>query len=48
MDVIPMAPDFAVLCLHEQEFEVIWGTQILGNACLAHRFFPQHIAFLTA
>src|SRR5262245_2040965 len=47
MDMIGMAPDFAVLCLHQQEFEVIWRSQVLGNACLAHRFFPKHIAFLT-
>src|SRR5712692_7255716 len=47
MDVIAMAPDFAVLCLHQQEFEVIRCAQVLGDACLAHSFFPKHIAFLT-
>jgi hypothetical protein len=34
--VIGLAPDFAVLCLHQQEFEVIWCSQVLGNAGLAH------------
>src|SRR5712691_6664825 len=47
MDMIGMAPHFAVLCLHQQEFEVIWRSQVLGNPCLAHRIFPKHIAFLT-
>src|SRR5258708_38475891 len=47
MDMIGTAPDFAVLCLHQEEFEVIWCSQVLGNACLTHSFFPQHIAFLT-
>src|SRR5262249_17737296 len=37
---------FAILCLHQQKFEIIWGSQILRNSCLAHRFFPQNVSLL--
>src|SRR5436309_14334699 len=47
MDVIGMPPHLAVLRLHQQEFEIIWCSQILGNASLAHCIIPKHIAFLT-
>jgi hypothetical protein len=46
MNPIGAAAEFAILRLHEQEFEIIWGSQILGNSRLAHRFFPEDVPLL--
>ncbi len=46
MNPIGAAAEFAILRLHQQEFEIIRGSQILGNSRLSHGFFPQHGALL--
>lgn len=46
MNPIGAAAEFAILRLHQQEFEIIRGSQILGNSRLAHGFFPQNIPLL--
>src|SRR3989442_8980230 len=46
MNPIGTAAEFAILRLHQQEFEIIWGSQILRNSCLAHRFFPEDVPLL--
>ena len=46
MNPIGVAADFSILCLHQEEFEVIRGSQILGNSRLAHCFFPQNVPLL--
>src|ERR1700694_4679942 len=46
MNPIGVAADLAILRLHQQEFEVIWGSQVLRDTCLTHRFFPEDISLL--
>lgn len=46
MNPIGAAAEFAILRLHEQEFEIIRGSQILENPRLAHRFFPEDVPLL--
>src|SRR5258708_20091909 len=46
MNLIGVAAEFAILRLHQQEFEVIWGSQVLRNACLTNGFFPEDVALL--
>src|SRR5712691_10740379 len=46
MNLIGAAAHLAILRLHEQEFEIIRGSQILGNSRLAHRIFPEDIPLL--
>src|SRR5215831_8834921 len=46
MDMIGMVPDFAILCFHQQELEIIRCSQVLRNSCLANRFFPEDVALL--
>ena len=46
MNPVGVAAEFAILCLHEQEFEIIWGSQILGNPRLTNGFLPENVALL--
>src|SRR5438045_1283486 len=48
MNPIGTAAELAILRLHQQELETIWGSQILGNPCLTNRFFPEDAALLAA
>ena len=45
-DAIPMMGGLAVDGLHEQQFEIIRRSQILGHSALCHRLLPEHRATL--
>jgi hypothetical protein len=46
MNPVGAAAELAILRLHQQEFEVIWGSQLLGNTGLTNGFFPEDGALL--
>src|SRR6266566_7994160 len=46
MNPIGSAAELAILRLHQQEFEVIGGTQVLRDTCLTNRFFPENVSLL--
>jgi len=41
VDLVFVAPDFEIGRLHEQEFEIIWCSQLLRDTRLAHSFLPE-------
>ena len=46
MNSIRVATELAILRLHQQEFEVIWGSQVLRDTCLTNCFFPEDVSLL--
>ena len=46
MNPIGSATELAILRLHQQEFEVIWGSQVLRDPCLTNSFFPENVSLL--
>ena len=36
MNPVGVAAELAILRLHQQEFEVIWGSQVLRDTCLTN------------
>src|ERR1700730_4705353 len=48
MNPVGTSAELAILRFHQQEFEVIWGSQVLRNPCLTHRLFPEEVALLSA
>jgi hypothetical protein len=46
MNPIGVATELAILRLHEQELEIIWGSQVLRDTCLTNGFFPEDVSLL--
>ncbi len=46
MNPVGVEASLAILRLHQQEFEVIWGSQVLRDTCLTNGFIPEDGALL--